>query len=216
MNLSERSRVSLPFLNQFVIFRSPAIAKKSAAIARSAPAKLIALPEDITQILTMKHSDWLRLQSEGESICATLRQHNYQCCKQTKRLSWKLSKEGQDDYVLTWLPAPVSDWTLIPNNTNPQRQQLWQLIDRTLNQTRGEAMKTSQECSSQIEDYSRPWAIVRLLPDARRYTVARFVNRQDAEDHRRFLSRFIPKAKFEVFFDVPNEQLQRTTDQKED
>lgn len=34
--------------------------------------------------------------------------------------------------------------------------------------------------SSQAEDYSRPWAIIRLLPDARRYTVARFFNRQDA------------------------------------
>jgi hypothetical protein len=90
-----------------------AIAKKSAAIA---------FPEDITQILTMKHSDWLRLQSEGESICATMRQHNYQCCKQTKRLSWKLCKEGQDDYVLAWLPAPISDWTLMPNDTSPQRE----------------------------------------------------------------------------------------------
>jgi hypothetical protein len=28
----------------------------------------IAFPEDITQIFPMKHSDWLRLQSEGESI----------------------------------------------------------------------------------------------------------------------------------------------------
>jgi hypothetical protein len=59
----------------------------------------------------MKHSDWLRLQAEGESICVTLRQHNYQCRKQTRRLSWKLCKEAQDDYILAWLPAPISDWT---------------------------------------------------------------------------------------------------------
>ena len=77
-------------------------------------------------------------------------------------------------------------------------------------------MKTPQERSSQIEDYSRPWAIVRLLPDARRYTVARFFNCQDAEDHRRFLNRFIPTAKFEVLFDVPNEQLQQATYQNKD
>jgi hypothetical protein len=108
----------------------------------------------------MKHSDWLRLQSEGESICATMRQHNYQCCKQTKRLSWKLCKEGQDDYVLAWLPAPISDWTLMPNDTNPQREQLWQLIERTLTSIREEVIKLCQNGTSQAEDYSRPWAII--------------------------------------------------------
>jgi hypothetical protein len=76
-------------------------------------------------------------------------------------------------------------------------------------------MKTPQELRSQLEDYSRPWAIIRLLPDARRYTVARFFNRQDAEDHRRFLNRFMPAAEFEVLFDIPDEQLQRATDQEE-
>ncbi|MBD2015946.1 hypothetical protein H6F96_18475 [Microcoleus sp. FACHB-53] len=164
----------------------------------------------------MKHSDWLRLQTEGDRICATMRQQGYKCQKQTRRLSWKLCKEDQDDYILTFAPAPVSDWTLIPNNTNPERQQLWQLIERTLTNIRGELMKTPQERSLQIEDYSRPWAIIRLLPNARRYTVARFANRQDAEDHRRFLNRFIPAAKFEILFDVPNEQLQQATYQQED
>ncbi len=70
--------------------------------------------------------------------------------------------------------------------------------------------------TSQAEDYSRPWAIIRLLPNARRYTVARFFNRQDAEDHRRFLNRFMPAAEFEALLDVPDEQLQHTTRQQED
>lgn len=164
----------------------------------------------------MKHSDWLRLQSEGESICATLRQQGYLCRKQTRRLSWKLCSLGQEDYVLAWLPTPVSDWTLIPNHTNPQREQLWQLIEHTLTSIRGQAMKTLPKRTSQAEDYSRPWAIIRLLPDARRYTVARFFNRQDAEDHRRFLNRFMPAAEFEILFDVSTEQLQCPIDQKED
>ena len=123
---------------------------------------------------------------------------------------------GQDDYILTWLPAPISDWTLMPNNTSPERQQLWQLIERTLTSIRTELMKTSQERSSQVEDYSRPWAITRLLPNAQRYIIARFFNRQDAEDHRRFLNRFMPAAEFEIIFDVPNQELQRTTRQTED
>ena len=140
----------------------------------------IALLEDTTQILTMKHSDWLRLQTEGESICATLRQQGYKCHKQTRRLSWKLCKEGQDDYILTFAPAPISDWTVTPNNTSPEREQLCHLIKHTLTSIRREVRKTPQEHSSQVEDYSRPWAIIRHLPDARRYTVARFFNRQDA------------------------------------
>ncbi len=49
----------------------------------------------------------------------------------------------------------------------------------------------------------RPWAIVRLLPNAQCYTVARFYNRQDAQDHRRFLHRWMPAADFEIVFDVP-------------
>jgi hypothetical protein len=163
----------------------------------------------------MKHSEWLRLQSEGENICATLRQHNYQCHKQTRRLSWKLCSLGQGDYILAWLPAPISDWTLMPNDSSPQREQLWQLIEHTLTSIREEVMKSLPKCTSQAEDYSRPWAIIRLLPDARRYTLARFFNRQDAEDHRRFLNRFMPAAEFEVVFDVPDAQLQRTTDQTE-
>ncbi len=51
----------------------------------------------------------------------------------------------------------------------------------------------------------RPWAIVRLLPNAQCYTVARFYNRQDAQDHRRFLHRWMPAADFEIVFDVPVE-----------
>lgn len=52
----------------------------------------------------------------------------------------------------------------------------------------------------------RPWAIARLLPNARTIIVARFHNRQDADDHKRLLHRFISNAEFEIIFDLPNEQ----------
>ncbi|MCA1995131.1 MAG: hypothetical protein LDL41_24240 [Coleofasciculus sp. S288] len=151
----------------------------------------------------MKHTDWLRLQTEGENICAVLRQQNYQCLKQTRRLSWKITKEGIS-YLLTWLPAPVSEWSLIPNQTTPTREKLWNLVQSTLKAFREGEVITYQR-TSQPEDFSRPWAIMRLLPDLRRYTVARFQNRQDAHDHLRFLNRVIPTAKFEVIFDVPSD-----------
>jgi hypothetical protein len=51
----------------------------------------------------MKHRDWLRLKTEGEQICSRLRQQNYQCHKQTRRLTWKISVEGTS-YLLTWQP----------------------------------------------------------------------------------------------------------------
>lgn len=53
------------------------------------------------------------------------------------------------------------------------------------------------------EDTTRPWAIVCILPDARHYTVARFYNRRDAEDHKRALHRFMPASQFEIVFDSP-------------
>ena len=53
---------------------------------------------------------------------------------------------------------------------------------------------------------ARPWAIARILPSAQIYIVARFRNRQDADDHKRLLHRFIPAAKFEIIFDLPNEE----------
>ena len=52
----------------------------------------------------------------------------------------------------------------------------------------------------------RPWAIARILPSAKVYIVARFRNRQDADDYKRVLHRFIPAAKFEIIFDLPNEE----------
>ncbi|MEQ8463255.1 hypothetical protein [Coleofasciculus sp. E1-EBD-02] len=147
----------------------------------------------------MKHSDWLRLQVEGEKLCALLRQHNYQCLKQPRRLSWKIHKDGYS-HLLTWLPAPVGDWDLLPNDTTPARSILWRLIQSILNIIRGREL-TNQPIPSSV-DLTRPWAIVRLLPNAQRYTIARFYNRQDAQDYLRVLNRFIPNAEFELLFDV--------------
>jgi hypothetical protein len=105
-------------------------------------------------------------------------------------------------YVLTWLPAPVGDWSVIPKDDSPAREQLVSVLQKAL--TKGEKASTSQPISS-IEDLHRPWAIARILPDARHYIVARFFNRQDADDHKRILQRFIPAAEFEIMFDSPDE-----------
>ncbi len=150
----------------------------------------------------MKHSEWLRLKAEGENICAILRHCGYRCTKQTRRLCWKITTEGVS-YVLTWLPAPVGDWTLVPNHNTPTREQLMSLVQTALKKPEKAEHTTSHSLTGNL---NRPWAIARILPDARHYIVARFVHRQDANDHLRFLQRFIPAADFEIVFDVPDEQ----------
>lgn len=154
--------------------------------------------------LVMKHGDWLRLRVEGEKICAVLRQKGYDCQKQGRRLSWWVSQSGSYCYRLTYLPAPVEEWRLLPDNTHPSRKRLLSILKRILESMRGESMiglAEDQVCLSSGEDDSHPWTIVRLLPDARCCTVARFCNRQDADDQVRFLQRYVPGAKFEVVFD---------------
>ncbi len=65
----------------------------------------------------------------------------------------------------------------------------------------------TQEASGWLQA-NRPWAIARILPNAKVYIVARFQNRQDADDHKRVLHRFIPGAAFEIIFDPLDEEEQ--------
>ncbi|BAZ31857.1 hypothetical protein NIES4074_43300 [Cylindrospermum sp. NIES-4074] len=53
------------------------------------------------------------------------------------------------------------------------------------------------------ENFHRPWLVVRLLASSQSCIVARFANRRDADDHLRFLQRFIPNAAFEIMFEPP-------------
>jgi hypothetical protein len=40
-----------------------------------------------------------------------------------------------------------------------------------------------------------------LLPNAQHYTVGGFYSRTEAENHKRFLGKWMPAAEFEVVFD---------------
>jgi len=42
-----------------------------------------------------------------------------------------------------------------------------------------------------------------FLPNAQRYTIAQFCNRQDANDHLRAMRRFVPNQQFEIVFEPP-------------
>lgn len=47
--------------------------------------------------------------------------------------------------------------------------------------------------------------IVKTVVITQSHTVARFANRQDADDHLRFLRRTIPNGGFEIMFEPPND-----------
>ncbi|MBD2014810.1 hypothetical protein H6F96_12640 [Microcoleus sp. FACHB-53] len=174
----------------------------------------------------MKHSQWLRLKAEADRIVAALRADGFQCRKHTQRLSWHFRKDTVS-YTLAWLPAPVADWSLLPNDGTPQREQLLSQIHsilehrgcgRIVETHPGTSVQSSpaqgdQLCAGAVRVASRtegdriwnqqnyPWTLVRLLPNAQHYTVGRFYSRAEAENHKRFLGKWMPAAEFEVVFD---------------
>ena len=52
------------------------------------------------------------------------------------------------------------------------------------------------------EKLQRPWAIAQILPQTKTHIIARFANRQDADDHARSLRRYVPNGVFEIVFET--------------
>lgn len=149
----------------------------------------------------MNHNEWIRLRNEGDRIVTALVTEDYQVIKVKGTLSWKiLSSKSKipNGYTLTWLPAPVAEWTLLPKDVTAQRDRLIEIIQSSLSPTPYRGTGRYQKGDS------KPWAIAQLLPNATRRTIARFFNRQDACDHLRFLTRRLPAAQFTLFFDPPD------------
>ena len=57
-------------------------------------------------------------------------------------------------------------------------------------------------CARPYRDRLKYWAVVRLLPNMQRITVARFRSRSDADGHQQFLTHHLPTARFLVMFDL--------------
>jgi hypothetical protein len=152
---------------------------------------------------TMKHSEWLRLQAEGDRVVASLRADGFNCRKQPRRLSWYLCSCSVS-YTLTWLPAPVREWSLFPNDETPDRAQLLAQIHSILEHRGCGRIAEPSPPSTQSfwNQKGYPWTLVRLLPNAQHYTVGRFYSRTEAENHKRFLGKWMPAAEFEVVFDA--------------
>lgn len=85
----------------------------------------------------MKHSDWFRLNSEGHFVMSVVRNAGYRITKRRHILSWTLSRLGKS-YSFAFLPRPIGDWVLIPNDFSAEFYELNQLITQNLKQHRGE------------------------------------------------------------------------------
>lgn len=121
------------------------------------------------------------------------------------------------DFLQSDLASSTSEWSLLPHDATPECEQLLSHIHSIVDTYRGGGrfIQPVKKVESSVDSTSNPsdrfwlqehypWVIVRLLPNAQRYVVARFYLRSEAENHQRLLNRFMPAAEFEVVFDAPS------------
>ncbi|MEG4800742.1 hypothetical protein QUB63_14175 [Microcoleus sp. ARI1-B5] len=117
-------------------------------------------------------------------------------------------QQALDDFGISQLLLCIRNYSDADFDT--QRMQLKQkelhslaahLIEQLVANLKGSLIASYLNTLRKAGDYSKPWAIVRILPNARNHTVARFCNRQDADDHLRALRRFVRSGIFEIVFD---------------
>ena len=123
-------------------------------------------------------------------IQAALQAQGFQAQKQPHQPGWVIS-HGNAQYRLSASPTPPHHWTLHPIDDSPTRQHIITTIRTALHPT---AIAADQ----------RPWAIVLIQSTLQRHTVARFRNRQDADDHLRAIRRYMPRTRFEILFEPPH------------
>ncbi|MEG5059180.1 hypothetical protein QUB60_14795 [Microcoleus sp. A2-C5] len=119
-------------------------------------------------------------------------------------------QQALDDFGVTQLLSRIrcySDDDFDADRTQLTQQELESLvaivIERVAVNIKGSAiaryLNSLRNANSPIAGGDRnSWAIVRILPNAQHYTIARFFNRQDADDRLRALCRFVPDGVFEV------------------
>ncbi len=98
----------------------------------------------------------------------------------------------------------MREWSLLPNDETPDRAQILAQIHSIL-EHRG-CDRTAEPSLPPTHGFwnqkNYPWTLVRLLPNAQHYTVGRFYSRTEAENHKRFLGKWMPAAEFEVVFEA--------------
>ncbi len=115
-----------------------------------------------------------------------------------------------DDFCITqllWCIANYSDGDFNATRLSLKAQEAQNiaalLIEQISSNLKGYVLAGYLNTIRNQETQHRPWVIVRLLPGAKTHTIARFFNRQDADDRIRTLRRYVPQAVFEMMFEPP-------------
>lgn len=78
-----------------------------------------------------KATEALRVATDIAAIKTALKKHGYTIRKQPRQAAWTIATD-EDCYKLTYQPAPLSAWVVHPQNDNPKRQTLLNIIQSTL------------------------------------------------------------------------------------
>jgi hypothetical protein len=79
-----------------------------------------------------KATEALRVATDIAAIRAALHQRGYRIRKQPKQAAWKVIITPDHFYLLTYQPAPISDWVLHPQNNDPRRYTIESIIESAL------------------------------------------------------------------------------------
>lgn len=91
---------------------------------------------------------------------------------------------------------------LHPIDESPTREKIIELIQSVLDPSRVACLEIST-----LPPGCHPWMLVLLREKMQRHVVARFRNRQGADDHLRAIRRYMPKGRFEIVFESPGHDV---------
>jgi hypothetical protein len=75
-----------------------------------------------------------RIPQDIDAIRTALKRRGYRVRKQPKQAAWTIYVTDDKFYLLTFQPAPISDWVLHPQDNDASRDTLSTIIQRALTQ----------------------------------------------------------------------------------
>jgi hypothetical protein len=79
-----------------------------------------------------KATEALRVATDIAAIRAALHKRGYRLRKQPKQPVWKVLVTPDHFYKLTYQPAPISAWVLHPQNNDPRRHTIENIIQQAI------------------------------------------------------------------------------------
>ena len=139
-----------------------------------------------------------RIAGEFSRIQAALKAQGFTIYRQLQQPVWVVyRRQSHQVYQLSFQHLPKPGWILYPVDESPTREQLIGIIQSVLEPSRVACLEISM-----LPPNCHPWTLVLLREKMQRHVVARFRNRQDADDQLRAIRRYMPKARFEIVFDL--------------